>query len=210
VPAYEHEAKVPDELLNLDHATFLIHAVGGDGHIVVAEYKDVVMPIFVKNGDLTKNLFRGDVVQIHFKIQGYPNQPVHLNINEAAPQPIQVLDSIQAKNGKPASVEGALILFPKSEEIQFNVFAVQEQLQAGLSRQYTLVNFDNPDAFNQIRTKLQQAWDRHPGDYVNGRNKLVSKVIRVRATGTFNEVDPNQANAQILLASPDSIQILER
>ena len=209
-PAYEYEAKIPDELLNQTRATFLVHAICGDCHILVLEYKDAVVPVFVKNGDLTKGLFRNDVVQLAFKIQTYPNQPVHLNLDDAATEPVKVLDSIQAKNGKPAVMEGTLILFPKSPEIMFNVFAVQESLSAGLTRQYTLVNFDSPDDFAKIRAALQAAWDKYPGQYENGRNKLLSKRVRVKATGVFNEVDPSQANPQILLKSVDSIQIIPK
>ena len=90
----------------------------------------------------------------------------------------------------------------------FNVFAVLQELPEGLKRQYTLVNFDNPETFKKIREKLQAAWDKHTKDYVNGRNKLVSTHVRIKATGTFNEVDPNQANAQILLSTPEGIEIL--
>jgi hypothetical protein len=42
---------------------------------------------------------------------------------------------------------------------------------------------------------------------VSGRNKLISTKIRVRATGTFNEIDPNQANAQIVLDNVDALEI---
>jgi hypothetical protein len=207
VPAYEHEAKIPDDLLHKDMATFMVHAIGGDGHILVVEYKDAVIPIYVVNADLTKGLFRNDVVQIKFLFQDYPDRPLHLAVNEGATEPLKVLDSIQAKNGKPAVVDGRLILFPQSPEIKFNVFAVEEELSDGLKRQYTLVNFDNPDTFQKLRDMLQKAWDKYPGEYVNGRNKLVSKRLRVKATGTFNEVDPSQANPQILLNSLDSIEI---
>ena len=128
------KAKIPDDLVGKNSGTFLVHAIGGDGQILVVEYKDVILPIFVKNGALTKALYRGDLVQLAFKIQNYPDEPVHLNIDETAPQPVQVLESIKAKHGQQGTVEGALILFPKSPEIIFNVFAVQQQLQAGLTR----------------------------------------------------------------------------
>jgi hypothetical protein len=190
-------------------ATFMVHAIAGDGHILVVEYKDAVLPIYVVNADLTKGLFRNDIVQIKFLFQDYPDHPVHLAVNESATDALKVIDSIQAKNGKSTVLEGALILFPKSPEINFNVFAVQEELTDGLKRQYTLVNFDSTDTFQKIRDALQKAWDKYPGAYVNGRNKLVSTRLRVKATGTFNEVDPSQANPQILLNSVDSIEIEE-
>jgi hypothetical protein len=206
---YHHEAVIPGDLLGRTSETFLVHAIAAGGQILVVEYKDVVLPIFVKNGALTKNLFRGDVVQLAFKIQAFPNQPVHLNLDEANPNAVKVLDSILALHGKPAAVQGRLILFPKSPEISLNVFAVEVPLVSGLKRQYTLVNFDDPAVFNQILQACQKAWDHHGTDFVNGRNKLVANHIQVKVTGTFNEVSPSQANAQVLINSIKDLQIIE-
>jgi hypothetical protein len=100
-------------------------------------------------------------------------------------------------------------MFPKSPQVIFNVFAVLQELPGGMQRQYTLVNFDSPEKFTAIRTKLQDAWDAGGPDAAkSGRNKLISTKVRVRVTGTFNEIDPNQANAQIVLDSADSVQIV--
>jgi hypothetical protein len=206
-PPHDYMAKIPDDLLKQNAANFLVHAVAGNGQILVLEYKDAIVPVFVSNGKLAQNLFRGDVIHLTYKIQAFPDQPTHLNVDETVANPLQVIDSIQAQNGKQVTLEGALILFPKSPEIEFNVFAVQQLLSDGLSRQFTLVNFDDANLFQKIRDTLQKAWDQSPHDYVNGRNKLVSTKIRVKATGTINEVDPSQANPQILLKSLDSIVI---
>jgi hypothetical protein len=208
VPAYQYEARIPDELLNLSRATLLVHAVAAGGAILVVEYKDQVLPVFVGKPDLTKDLYRNDVVDVAIKIQHTPGRPTHLNIVDTDPAPVKMVDSIKALHGKPASVEGALILFPKSPEIITNVFAVQQTLPSGLTRQFTLANLDDPTIFTAIVAKLQKAWDAAPANsYVNGRNKRVSTVLKVKATGVFNEIDPSQANAQILLASPDDVTV---
>ena len=204
---YSYETKIPADLKDVTTGLFLVHAVAEEGHILVVEYKDAVLPIYVKNNLLAKDLYRGDVVQMSISLQEYPNRPTHLVINETAPNPLTVVDSVSALNGKEGTIEGALILFPQSPEIKFNVFAVKQDLQGGLSRQFTLVNFDDPTLFANIRAALQAAWDKYPGDYVNGRNKLVSRKVRVRATGTFNEVSQSQANPQILLKTMQSIEI---
>lgn len=204
---YEYEAKIPAELQSRTSAKFLVHAIAGDGHILVVEYKDAIVPIFVRNRSLAEKLFRGDVVELKFSLQDEPTSPSHLVLDERAENPVRVVEAIQSIHGKTGTIEGALILFPKSPEIVFNVFAVQQRLDDGLSRQFTLVNFENPEAFKKIREKLQAAWDRYAKDYVNGRNKLVSTRVRVRATGIMNEVSPSQANPQILLKSADSIEI---
>jgi hypothetical protein len=208
VPPYDHDAKLPDELLGKTSAMFLVHALHSDGHLLVVEYKDSILPIWVKNADLTKTLFRGDMLRLSYRIQKHPDQPTHLRILEDVPGAVTVVESIRAKHGTPGSVTGKLVMFPKSPEIIFNVFAVLEELPEGLTRQYTLVNFENSDAFKQIREKLQAAWDRHP-DFVNGRNKLVNTQVRVKATGTFNDIVANQANPQILLKTADDLEIFE-
>jgi hypothetical protein len=204
---HTYTASVPADLVGKSSADFLLHAVAGDGHILVVEYNDVVLPVYVKNEKLTQDLFRNDIVQLKFKVREEPDQPIHLALSEKESEPVKVIESIRSLHGKKGTLEGALILFPRSPEILFNVFAVQQNLPSGLSRQFTLVNFDSPDEFAKIRKKLQNAWDEHPGEYTNGRNKLVSKVVHVKATGTFNEVSANQANPQILLESADSIEL---
>ncbi|HEX4383368.1 MAG TPA: hypothetical protein VH083_10475 [Myxococcales bacterium] len=207
--AYQYQAKIPEELLEKTSETFLVHAIGGNGQILVLQYKDAILPVFVRNGLLTKDLYRGDLVKLSFKIQRRPKEPVHLNLDET--QPVEVLESIKALNGQKTTIEGALVLFPKSPEIVFNVFAVRQSLQGGLDRQFTLVNFEDPEIFKAVREKLQKAWDDEGSTaYVNGRNKLVSTKIRIRATGTLNDVDPSQANPQILLDSADAVQIIQR
>lgn len=206
---YQYQVKIPDDLLKVTNALFFVHAIGGDGHILVTEYKDVVLPVAVKNGDLTKNLYRNDLVRLNIKIIKTPNGPMHLTLDESTQNPIQVIDAIKDKNGKPADVEGVLVMFPKSPEIITTVFAVGEDLDGGAHRQYTILNMTNPDTFQKIHDFLQKEWDKFPGEYTNGRNKLFSKRIRVRVKGTFNEVDPSQANPQIFVDSTDQISFKE-
>jgi hypothetical protein len=209
VGPYQYQARIPDELLNLKRATVLVHAVGGDGKILVVEYKDQIVPIYVTKPELTQGLYRNDVIDVAIKIQTTPNRPTHLNVVDTDAVPLKVVDSIHALHGKPASVTGALILFPKSPEIKTNVFAVEQKLDNGLTRQFTLTNLNDMNVFMQILNKLQTAWDKYPSTYVNGRNKRVSTKLKVKATGTFNEIDPSQANAQIFLDSADKVEVLE-
>lgn len=208
--AYRYEAKIPDDLLKASRGTFLVHAIAGEGAVLVLEYKDQVVPVFVKKPLLTKALYRGDVIELAYVLQKNPDSPAHLNLDDGAANPLVVKESVRALHGKPAALDGELVLFPKSPEIMFNVFALLQHLDNGLTRQYTLVNFDDPVTFQKIRAKLQAEWDKFPAAYVNGRNKLVSTKVRVRAKGIFNEVDPGQANPQILLKGVDDVELYER
>lgn len=208
IPAYEYRAELPRELLGDDDALFLVHAVHADGAILVVEHRDVVLPVFVRRPELTRELARNDIVRLFYEIRNYPDRPVHLELADVA-RPIEVVDSIMALHGRPADVEGPLVLFPRSPQVRFNVFAVLDELPGRHQRQYTLVNFDSTEVFERIRDKLQAAWDAtEPSDAVSGRNKLISTTLRVRATGTFNQIDPNQANAQIVLDGPEAIEVL--
>jgi hypothetical protein len=208
---YQYDAKIPDDLLKMKSASFLVHAIAGDGRILVLEYRDAVVPVFVKKRtELSHDLQRNDIIQLNYVVQKDPTHPLHLSLDEETSEPLKVTESIREIHGKPAVVEGALILFPKSPEINFNIFAVQQELPNGLKRQYTLVNMTDPGVFAKIRAKLQAAWDKHGKEYVNGRNKYVSQRIRVKATGTFNQVSANQANPQIFLKNANSIEITEK
>ena len=208
MPAYEYQASVPDDLRGKDDELFLVHAVHAGGSILVVERGDVVMPVYVRRPELTRDLARNDVVRLFYEIRREPERPVHLQLQDIE-RPVEVVESVMALHGQPAAIEGALVLFPKSPQVIFNVFAVLQELPGQLRRQYTLVNFDDPETFAQIREKLQNAWDAaDPSAAVSGRNKLLSTAVRVRATGKFNQIDPNQANAQIVLTGPDSVEIL--
>lgn len=208
IPEYDYQAAIPTDLLNKDNELFLVHAVHAGGTILVVEHGDVVLPVFVRRPELTAALARNDVVRLFYEIRTRPERPVHLQLQDVE-RPVEVVESITALHGRPAAVEGALVLFPQSPQVRFNVFAVLQELPGEMQRQYTLVNFDSPDTFEQIRNKLQAAWDAAgPAAAVSGRNKLISTAVRVRATGTFNQTDPNQANAQIMLSGPESLEIL--
>lgn len=207
VPAYDYQADPLRELAAVDNALFLVHAVHADGRILVVEYKDAVIPIHVRRPELARDLARNDVVRLRYEVRAEPQRPLHLNLQEHHERPVEVVDSVMAMHGKPADVSGALVLFPKSPQVRFNVFAVLQELPGGLKRQYTLANFESEEKFTQIREKLQAAWDASPAA-ISGRNKLISTQVRVRAKGRFNEVDANQANVQIVLDDADAIEIL--
>lgn len=208
MPAYEYSAQIPQELEGQSNALFLVHAVNAGGSILVVEHKDVVLPIYVRRKELTQHLARNDVVRLQYEIRTDPERPVHLQLREDVAQPVEVVDSVMALHGKPAVIEGALVLFPESPQVKFNVFAVLQTLPGGLQRQYTLANFESEKTFEMIRIKLQKAWDTGAASAVSGRNKLISTKVRVRATGKFNEQDPNQANVQIVLDSADAVEVL--
>jgi hypothetical protein len=204
---YEYAAKLPDDLVGKSSAEFLVHAVAAEGRVVVLEYKDAIVPLPVRRPELTRDLYRNDRVRIHYKVKSEPSRPLHLVLNDEHPAPVEVLERIVEKHGKAADLQGRLVMFPRSPEISRDVFALHTPLADGSSRQYTLVNFESREIFDAITEKLTKAWQANP-THTNGRNKLLSSSIEVRAKGTFNVVDPNQANVQILLKSAEDLELI--
>lgn len=144
------------------------------------------------------------------KLLSIPHQPAHVSVDFTKSEPIKVIDKLVEWHGKEGSVVGTLVLFPKSPQVQFNVFALQIADDNGVKREITLVNFEDPKVFEAIRDKLQDLWDRKPQNIVNARNKYLNLNVTLKATGTFNVVDPGQANMQILLKGPESLEVVRR
>lgn len=217
---FTHKTQLPQDLKGKKSAIFKVHAVVADGRILVVEYKDAVVPVFVENPSHTVNLYRNDKVRLHYEVLPHPRLPTHLKLASVA-NPVEILGhpmvdyhgnravTILEDNTTEDGVVGSLVLFPKSPQLKFNVFALQVIDSDGVRRNFTLVNFSDFDVFMGVLKKLQTAWDAaDPKDIVNGRNKLVNPKIRIRAKGVYNVQDPNQANPQILLNRIDDIEIL--
>jgi hypothetical protein len=189
LPPYQRSLTLPKEILAGTELVGKVHAISGT--------------VVVKSASELLGLHRGDLIHLSYKAYQMGSGPIHLVSTN-----IHVLDSILAKHGKPLTVEGQLILYPKSPQISIDVYAVQEVGLTGVALDYTLVNFESPEIFQKIRDKLKVAWDNQAQAVVRARNKLSNPRVRIKAVGIGNVVDPNQANPQILLDGPDSIEIL--
>jgi hypothetical protein len=205
-PPRAHDTVIPDALAGQTEAIGKVHAIGSDGAMLVIEYGDAVVPVFVRVPALTAGLYRNDKIRLAFEFAITPPMPTHLWLDTSAAKPIEVLQRLVDLSGKPFVADGSLVRFPKSEQIIVDVYAVQVIDSDGVGREYTLVNND-PAVFTAIAAKLAAAWRSRPGQGVDGRNKLVNPLIQVHASGTFSVIDPNQANAQIILDSPDDVTV---
>jgi len=208
-PPRGYATRIPDELTGKSELVGKVHAVANDGRILVIEYGDAVVPVFVADPTLTQDLYRNDKIRVGIIIPAKPPRPTHLWLATNRPRPLEVLERLVDRHGKPIDTEGALVRFPRSPQITLDVYALQVSDADGVTREYTLLNND-PTVFAAIGKKLADAWKSRPGEGLDGRNKLVNPAIRVRARGTFNIIDRNQANAQILLSSPDDLTITFR
>lgn len=216
VPAKPYDAKLPKDLEGKDTAEVIVHAVAADGKILVVEYKDAVLPVYASDADKTKELFRGDIIRIRYRLMRTPKGPVHVRLlaDKADAPSVEVLDRLADRHEEKATIEGALVLFQKSPSISFDVYAVEVEAKSGYTRKVTLVNFDDVKVFQAIREKLAKAWlgEKPQAADVkksieNARNCLINRRIKIRAKGILNMTSPNQANLQILLDSPDAVEI---
>jgi len=206
-PPRTPEATIPDDLMGATELVGKVHAVDADGRVFVIEYRDAVIPVYVRVANLTADLYRNDKIHMFFEFAIIPPRPTHLWLDVAAAKPLEVVERLVDLNGKPYTAEGALVRFPKSPEIITDVYALQVTDADHVSREFTLLNIQDPAIFTKIHDKLAAAWSMRTAQAIDGRNKLVNPTIKVKAVGTFNLVAPNQANAQILLDSPDSLTV---
>lgn len=207
----DYERKIADLPEQLTQQTSLIgkvHAISNQGKILVMGYQDSVIPIFVDQPKYTQSLYRGDIVELNYKIQPYPQQPSHLQLDTTLAQPITVIDAIANWHNQPKTLSGSLVKFPQSPQLKFDVFAMEVETK-GIKRYFTLINFEDMNEFTAIRQKLAKIWDENADTAQSGRNKLINLEVKIQAKGITNIISPEQANPQILLDSVDNIEQLD-
>lgn len=207
---FQKQTVLPDDLKGQNHADFLVHAILKNGAFMVLEYKDNFVFVVVPDNKFAKDLYRNDRIRMRYKIQSFPEHPTHLELDTDTSdnkQPLEVIDSIHKLHGKELSQEGNLVLFPKSPQINRDIWAIEQKNETTQnSRTFTLVNFSKKGEQEKIDAKLKNWWDKaNYGAIIDGRNKLINKEVRIRAKGIMNVVDPNQANAQMKLRARDIV-----
>lgn len=207
-PPYVHDTTIPAALLSERELVGRVHGVDAGGQALVVEVADMVVPVFVTSPEHTRDLWRNDKIRLRYVVAAHPDRPTHLRLDPATPRPIEVLERIQAGHGQPIELEGDLVLFPRSPQIKFDIWALRIVGRDRVEREYTLVNFQDPELFKAIRNKLARGWKAHPGMAVNARNKFIKPGLRVRARGVLNVISPAQANPQILLSSEGAVEVL--
>jgi len=196
----------PEELFATNELIGKVHIVAGDGRILVIEYKDSVIPVYVKEPSYTRDLYRNDKIRLRYKVQKHPKSPRHLQLDIDANEPLEVLDRMVEQHGQDTTLTGNLVMFPKSPQIKFDIYALQVVDKDGVKRNYTLVNFESMETFHAIRKKLDKVWKKTKATAQESRNKWINPFVKVRATGVINVMTKGQANPQIMLDSLDSVE----
>lgn len=204
---YQRQTGLPQELKEKTSLVGKVHAIGEEGKILVIEYQEVVIPIFVNQTQYTERLYRGDIIKLSYQIQSQPQRPVHLQLDNTVEQPLEILDAIAAWNGQPKTLTGNLVKFPQSPQLKFDVYAMEVDTQ-GIKRYFTLINFEDMAEFEKIRQKLAKIWDENSDTARSGRNMLINPAVKIEAKGIANIISTEQANPQILLDSAGQVQQL--
>lgn len=214
VPKADHSAgeftrmtELPGDLLNKNREVFYIHATEAGNTLLVLEHGDTMVPMIVKKPELVKDLYRGDYVELAFKIDrssSNPYRPNHLTLDYEAYKPVKVIDSVVALHDREISLEGRLVMFPKSPTINRNIFAIEVPFIGKPPRYFTILpkSFEN-DNFKKLLAKIQSHWDANPQLIFKGRNKYIHLELECKAKGKGNVVSPNQANPQIFTTFED-------
>jgi len=161
--------------------------------------------MYVTETKYTQNLYRGDIVKLNYQLQSYPQRPLHLQLDTNVEQPIEVIDAIATWHDRPQTLTGSLVKFPQSPQLKFDVYALEADTQ-GIKRYFTLLNFEDMDAFTNIRQKLAKIWDENADTAIAGRNMLINPNVTIEAKGLGNVVSPEQANPQILLENAAQVR----
>ncbi|WP_146155198.1 hypothetical protein [Enhygromyxa salina] len=207
-PSYERELALPDGVPERDALVGKVHAVDGEGKILVLEWRDAVIPVRVDRPEQVRELWRNDKVRVHVSRASYPAKPAHLVLDPEVEQPVELRERVAEHHGEAVTMRGSLVLFPESPQIVFDIYALQVEDDDGIERNYTLVNFEDMEVFEAIRARLGEIWHDAPETAKNGRNKLIKPGLELEVHGVLNVVSPAQANPQLLLSSPEDVQVL--
>lgn len=203
---YVHTTDVAKVVADKTSLIVKVHASLVDGKVFVVEYGDANIPVIVADSTLTKDLYRGDKIEIQFTVQKYPSSPVHLKLDQT-PDAVKMLDRIVELHGQPQDRCGVLVMFPQSPQVLFDVFAMKQDIGDDLFRTFTLINFNDAAIFQKLRETMQKVWKENPLTIVTGRNYFLNPKIKVCAKGTGNMMVPTQANPQILVDKVEDLTV---
>lgn len=206
---YRHQTALPDDLVGKEQIVALVHAIDSDKRILVIDYRDVIIPVFVTEvstmPEVFEKLHRNDIIELPFVIRKHPRRPPHLELNGA----IKVIDAIVDRHGKTVTYEGYLTMFPDHTQTKLNVFSLaRDEGIEGIERLYTVTNFRDPGKFFRITNLLQKIWDEGIATVSIARNRYSNRKIRLRITGKIAVARKNQVNPMLLLKSRQAIEVL--
>ena len=189
-----------------------VHAIILDGGGLVVEYKDMILPVIVSKRHLAlaKTIYRNDKIYLPLRISRHEGRPLHFYTDPS--RDIRIVDYIKNCHKEDVTLEGRLVRFKKSPQINRDIYAVKVVDKNGIERNFTFfpkVDFTKDNAndvfmeiFQKIAQKSQDAWQASSEQPRLLRNHMVKQGVKVTVTGSMNIVSKTQANPQIYIKDP--------
>ena len=211
IPTQKREPRTPElgKYPNRGQDLFKVHGVDEEGKFILLEKGNDLIPLFIKEeNEVVKTLYRNDIIRVSFKKLSHPRRgPSHFTLDKDVENPIEVIERIVEGHGEDITLYGALVQFEKSPQIIFDIYAVRDVNELGFWRNYTLINFENAEVFEQIRLKAAEAWKQNVECRSDARNSLLNQTLQVIVRGKKNVVSKSQANPQVIIESADDLEI---
>jgi hypothetical protein len=190
------------------------------GHAFVLEHKDFMMPIIVspQHNEVAAALFRNDKVEVSLKVvtSDNPKRPPHFVTAPTNPTAIKMIDTVFNCHNQEATLDGFLVKFDKSPQINRDIYAVRIVDPNGIGRNFTFfadVSMADPEGFmklfEELSAKADKAWTESKQEQQNVRNFYKKPSIRVKVAGRMSNVSPSQANPQIYIKSAEDLIITQ-
>ncbi|MCA9841620.1 MAG: hypothetical protein KC475_05825 [Cyanobacteria bacterium HKST-UBA03] len=194
-----------------------VHAVAGSGSVLMFDYQQTVVPVIVYEPELTKNLWRGDKVELTLSLVPSPDKPAHLMLeNDGENNPVKLIKSVRDLEKQPLSVEGPLVRFPQNPIYKDGAWAIEYTDEDQVTWNFILQGKDGDEQQQAIDQFCQRLWEDlaapleegHKEGFMLGRQKYVHPSTKIKATGLARQTNPSQPNP-ILMIDPDTLEQAE-
>ncbi len=190
-----------------------VHAVFAGGSGLAFEHEDMILPVIVSPSLIpeTERLFRNDKLVLNLTLRRTPGAPLHFYTDESAENPIELVDSMANCHGHPTTLNGELVRFLQSPQINTDVYAVKVRDSNNIVRNFTFfpdADFSSPnfvELFNNLNDKAAAAWTEGAATAQPARNHMVNPQIQVTVKGRMNIVTNDQANPQIYISKVEDL-----
>ena len=201
-------------LIDQPTLTGTIHAVAGQGHVLLLDYKGAVYPLVAPDNTQTQHLWRGDRVTLRLSMMVTPNSPLHLMLEPATPgdtkRPVDVLEAIKTLHNQPTEAKGYLVLYPKSPAMAKDSWALAHTLPEGGVRYYLLESAWGKQGQMSLDRYLAHLWQSDPHAAEAGRQKWLKPQLLLQAKGLVWVEQPNQFQPRLRVNGPGFIKRLPK
>jgi len=182
----------------LDNVKLLgsVHAVAGSGEVLVFNYENIVIPIFVDDAfqEKARTLWKFDKVLLDLSVEPRPGRPLHFYTNINSDNPIRIVDAVKDCDGKTADLVGNLINLNNADN---NFFGVEVFDENKAYRSYLVIS---------NASLLTDIWNQHLDKVVDGKGgKTTIPDFKVKVNANMISVP---GAAHLFISGVNSIEVL--